>query len=109
MEFIPVMVAGLLNYGIGYGIGYWSGNNNNSDANERVVEIQEINAQLEDQLSESREISGLIVDDKGSSFEFTSRLPGVEIETCQGRYVVENDIARATGSIACTTIQQITE
>lgn len=97
----------------GLGVGFLIGGNiaasiRDSEANRRVYEVQEINAQLEDQLSDSYEVSGLIVDDKGSSFEFASHPAGMDTETCQGSYVITDGVARATGSLACTTETDIT-
>lgn len=82
-------------------------NEANKEADKRVAAVQEINAQLSDQLSDSYEISGLVVDDEGSSFEFTSVLPGSGRELCTGNFEIVDDVARGVGNIACTTETEI--
>lgn len=105
---VPFVLLGAVNYGLGYFSGYTTSNtNNNLESNKRVVAVQEINAQLTDQLSDSYEMSGLIVDDKAGSFEFTSNLPGAGRESCTGNFEIVDDIARGVGSIACTTESEI--
>ncbi len=103
----PVIGAMLGFFISGYFMKIGEINEANKEANRRVAAVQEINAQLSDQLSDSYEISGLVVDDKGSSFEFTSVLPGSGTESCTGNFEIVDDVARGVGNIACTTETEI--
>ncbi len=107
----PVLLAGPLGFMIGSTLGIILRDdaimNLEDEADKRVVAVQSINTQLSDMLSASYEVSGLIVDDEAGSFEFTSILPGTGTEFCTGNFVLENDIARGVGSIACTTQTKI--
>ncbi|MCA9346451.1 hypothetical protein KC960_03090 [Candidatus Saccharibacteria bacterium] len=102
------IIAGLLGFFVsGYFIKIAEISEANRIADKRVDAVQKYNAQLTDQLSDSYTISGLVVDDEAGTFEFTSTLPGSGTETCTGNFVVENDIARGVGSVACTVQEEI--
>lgn len=109
--FGPVLLAGPLGFMIGITLGSILRDDAmirlEDKADKRVVAVQRTNAQLTDMLSGSYEVSGLIVDDEAGSFEFTSILPGTGTEFCTGNFVLENDVARGVGSIACTTETRI--
>ncbi len=73
----------------------------------RVALVQKYNRELFGQLSDSYEVDDLSLNDESKSYVFTSSPEGLEPMTCRGEYTVEDDIAHAVGTIACTTEQTI--
>lgn len=72
----------------------------NTDA--RVKGVQINNEQLYGELSQGHTVNGLILSDGDHTFTFHSRTQEGQPETCNGKYDVQNDIARVTGPLACT-------
>lgn len=73
---------------------------NNTDARVRGVQIN--NEQLYGELSQAHTVDGLILNDGDHTFTFHSRTQDGQPESCSGKYDVQNDIARVSGTLACT-------
>ena len=75
---------------------------------EHEKDIQLRNEQVNSQLtSQDRPVTGLVLEDDGS-FTFKSTTDEGQPETCDGNYSVKDNVAKVTGQISCTSVQNFT-
>ena len=101
------VVMGLYLFGVGIVSGASYGKRE-ADAGGRVERVQAYNDELEHQLTVGgRVVAHLRVDDAAQDFKFqTVNLTG-QREQCAGSYKLKNDVATATGKLACTVMTPI--
>ena len=81
-----------------------------SDARQRVFDVQEHNAQLHEELGEEYPGLGqLILNDETDTYEFHLTPEGEQPQVCEGEYRVTDGVAQLTGDIACTTTVAVGE
>jgi hypothetical protein len=90
---IGVLVGNLVSGAIHAGL-------DNTDA--RIKGVQINNEQLYGELTQAHTVDGLILNDSDHTFAFHSRTQDGQPESCKGSYDVENNIARVSGTLACT-------
>lgn len=95
----------------GYNIGHSVATDSEHDAaNARVEAVQTYNAELQHQLAaeQAGHVVRLVLDDEANSFSFDTTGPQGQAETCRGSYDTnDNDVAVATGRLACTEVSPI--
>lgn len=69
---------------------------------DRIKGVQINNEQLYGELSPAHTVDGLILNDSDHTFTFHSRTQDGQPESCKGSYDVQNNIARVSGTLACT-------
>ena len=94
-------------FGVGLALGNSYGNRH-ADAGARVERVQAYNDQLTHELElGGRVIAHMRVDDAAQGFRFqTVNLAGQK-EECDGQYRLRNDVATATGHLACTVMTPV--
>ena len=109
-ERIPFIFAAVLAasaYSIGDLVGYNFGKED-ANANGRVERVQAYNEELEHQLVVGgRVVAHLRVDDTAKDFRFQTVNLGGQRERCSGQYKLRNNVATATGNLACTMMTPI--
>ena len=107
--FWPYMAGYFIGFGIATTGGIIRDNDHQSEANERVRQVQEHNLQIDNQLKHDFPGMGrLILNDKTDTYEF--HLPSSETEpqqTCEGTYQVKDQKALPIGDITCKQIVRV--
>ena len=105
----PVLVGAIaINlFNAGFQSGHIVGEND-ANADKRVEQVQVYNRQLQKQLEVGHTVvANLTVDDTGKHFSFKTVSAAEQNQTCRGDYEVRNDVATATGNLACTAVTPV--